>query len=64
MKFESGKAGFHDGGLGWFGSGLRCLGCFWVFLWTPIISVIHVISVGHTLKCNLGVQRPSHRNPM
>ena len=23
-----------------------------------------VIPVGHTLKCSLGVKRPSHRNPM
>ena len=28
------------------------------------LEVIPVIPVGHTLKCSLGVKRPSHRNPM
>ena len=28
------------------------------------IIAVSVTSVGHTLKCSLGVKRPSHRNPM
>ena len=28
------------------------------------LAIMEVIPVGHTLKCGLGVKRPSNRNPM